>query len=66
MILRSYALDGNMLSWDDMGVFGKTSLGNESSYNAGFALVDYIARTYGEAKLGRDFQEPGRCGRADR
>ena len=52
MILRSYALDGNMLSWDQMGVFGKTSLGNESSYNAGFALVDYIARTYGEAKLG--------------
>jgi hypothetical protein len=52
MILRSYALDGNMLSWDDMGVFGKTSLGNESAYNAGFALVGYIARTYGEAKLG--------------
>ncbi|MBP1646928.1 MAG: hypothetical protein H6Q30_373 [Bacteroidetes bacterium] len=51
MILRSYALDGNMLTWDQMGVFGKTSLGNESSYNAGFALVDYIARTYGEAKL---------------
>lgn len=51
MILRSYALDGNMLSWDAMGVFGKTSLGNESVYNSGFALVDYIARTYGEAKL---------------
>jgi hypothetical protein len=51
MILRSYALDGNMLTWDEMGVFGKTSLGNESSYNAGFAFVSYIAKTYGEQKL---------------
>jgi hypothetical protein len=51
MILRSYALDGNMLTWEQMGVFGKTSLGNESSYNAGFAFVSYIARRYGEGKL---------------
>ncbi len=51
MILRSYALDGNMLSWEQMGVFGKTSLGNESSYNAGFAFVGYIAQTYGAEKL---------------
>ncbi|MBP1654212.1 MAG: Tol biopolymer transport system periplasmic component [Bacteroidetes bacterium] len=51
MILRSYALDGNMLGWEEMGVFGKTSLGNESSYNAGFAFVSYIASTYGEEKL---------------
>lgn len=51
MILRMYALDGNMLSWDEMSVFGKTSLGNESSYNAGFAFVRYIAEKYGDAKL---------------
>lgn len=51
MILRSYALDGNMLTWEQMGVFGKTSLGNESSYNAGFAFVHYIARRYGEERL---------------
>ena len=51
MILRSYALDGNMLSWDQMAVFGKTSLGNESSYNAGFAFVSYIAAKYGEEAL---------------
>lgn len=51
MILRSYALDGNMLTWEQMGVFGKTSLGNESSYNAGFAFVGYIAHTYGVDKL---------------
>lgn len=51
MILRSYALDGNMLTWEQMGVFGKTSLGNESVYNSGFALTRYIAQTYGEDKL---------------
>jgi Tol biopolymer transport system component len=51
MILRMYALDGNMLSWSEMGVFGKTSLGNESSYNAGFALVKYISETYGADEI---------------
>ncbi|MBI4535159.1 MAG: PD40 domain-containing protein [Ignavibacteriae bacterium] len=51
MILRSYVLDGKMLTWEQMGVFGKTSLGNESSYNAGFAFVHYIAQRYGEEKL---------------
>ena len=51
MILRSYVLDGNMLTWNQMGVFGKTSLGNESVYNSGFALTRYIARKYGEDKL---------------
>jgi Tol biopolymer transport system component len=51
MILRSYALDSTMLTWEQMAVFGKTSLGNESSYNAGFAFVHYLARRYGEAKL---------------
>jgi Tol biopolymer transport system component len=51
MILRMYALDGNMLTWNEMSVFGKTSLGNESSYNAGFAFVHYIAERYGDDKL---------------
>jgi len=52
MILRSYALDNNMLTWNEMGVFSKTSLGNESVYNSGFALTRYIAQKYGEDKLG--------------
>jgi Tol biopolymer transport system component len=47
MILRMYALDSNMLSWNEMSVFGKTSLGNESSYNAGFNFVRYISEKYG-------------------
>ncbi|MFA6542456.1 MAG: biopolymer transporter Tol, partial [Bacteroidota bacterium] len=48
MILRMYALDSNMLSWNEMSVFGKTSLGNESSYNAGFSLTKYISEKYGQ------------------
>ncbi len=51
MILREYALNGNMLTWNEMGEFGKTSLGNESVYNAGFALTRYISQRYGEEKL---------------
>ncbi len=51
MILRMYALDGKMLTWNEMAVFGKTSLGNESAYNAGFAFVRYIADRYGEDKI---------------
>lgn len=51
MILRMYMLEGKPLSWDEMAVFGKTSLGNESSYNAGFSIVSYIAETYGAEKL---------------
>lgn len=47
MILRMYVLDGHMLTLDEMGGFGKTSLGNESTYNAGFAFVHYIAGRYG-------------------
>jgi len=51
MILRSYALDNKMLTWNQMGVFDKTSLGNESVYNSGFALTRYISQKYGEVKL---------------
>lgn len=51
MILREYALNGNMLTWNEMGEFGKTSLGNESVYNAGFALTRYISQRFGEEKL---------------
>ncbi len=51
MILRMYMLDGNPLSWEEMAVFGKTSLGNESSYNAGFSIIDFIAEKYGVDKL---------------
>lgn len=52
MILRSYVLDDNMLTWNEMGQFSSiTSLKAESIYNSGFALTQYIAKVYGEDKL---------------
>ncbi len=52
MILRSYVMDNNMLSYNEMGQFSSiTSLKAESIYNSGFAFVRYISRTYGEDKL---------------
>lgn len=57
MILRSYVLADSMLSWGEMSAFGKTSLGNESVYNAGYNLTRYIAQKYGEDKLRAITQE---------
>ena len=51
MILRMYMIDGNPLEWEEMAVFGKTSLGNESAYNAGFSIVHYVAERYGPDTL---------------
>ena len=51
MILRTAVLDNELLSLDDMGVFGKRGFGNEFVYDHGFALVRYIADTYGEQTL---------------
>lgn len=47
MILREYVLNHKMFTLQEMGGFGKTSLGNESTYNAGFAFVHYLSTTYG-------------------
>ncbi|MCB0751243.1 MAG: PD40 domain-containing protein, partial [Ignavibacteriae bacterium] len=60
MILRSYALDDKMLTWNQMGVFSKTSLGSESVYNSGFALTRYISQKYGEDKLREITQKLGK------
>lgn len=53
MILRCFALDDKMLSWNQMGVFAKNSLGSEAVYNSGYALTLYISQKYGEDKLTR-------------
>ena len=53
MILRMHILEGRPLTWEQMAVFGKTSLGNESSYNAGFSIVQYIAGAYGDTAVVR-------------
>ncbi|MBS1517478.1 MAG: PD40 domain-containing protein [Bacteroidetes bacterium] len=54
MILRSYIIGGNLLSWGEMGQFSSiTSLKAESIYNLGYALTRYIADKYGEDKLAK-------------
>ena len=51
MILRDRAIHGNLLSFTEMNTFGKKGIGNESTYNSGFALSTYIANEYGPEKL---------------
>jgi len=51
MILRMQVIDNKVLSWEELTAFGKTSLGNESVYNSGFSLVEFIAKNYGVGKL---------------
>lgn len=51
MILRDRILYNRLLTYNEMGVFGKTSHGNESSYNQGFAFVNYLCNRFGENVL---------------
>ncbi|MFQ6113086.1 MAG: hypothetical protein ACE5NG_03235, partial [bacterium] len=51
MILRTATLDNKLLSYNELGVFGKNSLGNEKVYNHGYAFVSYLAYTYGLGTL---------------
>jgi Tol biopolymer transport system component len=57
MILRTSVLEDEILNHKEMGVFGKNSLNNEKVYNHGFALVKYIADTYGVEALRRIFRQ---------
>ncbi|MFC1553715.1 BamA/TamA family outer membrane protein [candidate division KSB1 bacterium] len=51
MILRTRALEQGLYTLTEMGVFGKSSIGNESVYNHGFSFVEYLASTYGDEIL---------------
>ena len=51
MILRDRVINDNMLTFTEMNTFGKKGIGNESTYNSGFALSTYIANEYGSATL---------------
>jgi len=51
MILRDRTIHQNLLSFTEMNTFGKKGIGNESTYNAGFALINYIANEYGSYTL---------------
>ena len=48
MIIRDRILHEQLLTYNSMTVFGKSSHGNESAYNLGFSFVNYLARRFGE------------------
>ncbi len=51
MLIRTVVQAGKTLSFSEMGVFGKSSLGNERTYNSGYAFTRYLAKRYGTASL---------------
>ena len=53
MLIRTAVMAGKTLSYTEMGVFGKNSLGNERTYNAGCALVRYMSLKWGNDALHR-------------
>ena len=53
MILRDRVMTGKVLGFQEMGHFGKNSIGNESSYNQGFAFVRYLSENYGDSVVSR-------------
>ena len=57
MILRCGALEDKMLTYDEMGFFGKSSMKGEQVYDHGFGLVNYIAAEYGADAITRITKE---------
>jgi len=57
MILRDRVINDNLLSFTEMNTFGKKGIGNESTYNSGFALATYIANEYGSDVLSKVMEE---------
>ncbi len=51
MVIRDRILNEQLLTYNQMTVFGKTSHGNESSYNLGFSFAKYLAERFGEEVL---------------
>ncbi len=51
MILRDRVMNNNLLTLTEMNTFGKSGIGNESTYNAGYKFCRFIALSYGADKL---------------
>ena len=47
MLLRMATLEDDLLSYTNMGVFGKDGFKSEQVYNQGYAFLNYLADTYG-------------------
>ncbi len=59
MILRDRVMTDRLLDLDEMGTFGKNSIGNESAYNQGFAFVKYLGETFGDTVLAKIAHQAG-------
>jgi Tol biopolymer transport system component len=52
MIVRDRVIHDAFYTYEEMGVFGKTGLGNESAvYNFGYSLVEYLCSRFGDGIL---------------
>ena len=51
MILRDRVMNNSLLTLTEMNTFGKSGIGNESTYNAGYKFCRFIALSYGADKL---------------
>jgi hypothetical protein len=49
MILREAALNNKIMSWNDIGHFGHSGIGNEVVYNTGYAFARYLAERFGSS-----------------
>lgn len=61
MLLRDQVLHRKMLSFAEIGTFGKRGVGNESVYNYGFAFVNYLCDRFGPeviSKLTKELAKP--------
>ncbi|MDZ7266160.1 MAG: DPP IV N-terminal domain-containing protein [candidate division KSB1 bacterium] len=51
MLLRTAVVEDKLLTYSEMNVFGKNSIGSERVYNQGYSLVTYLAGKHGAAVL---------------
>ena len=51
MILRDRVIFGKMMTFNEINTFGKKGIGNESTYNTGFAFANYIANRFSSESL---------------
>ena len=57
MILRDRVIFDKMMTFNEINTFGKKGIGNESTYNTGFAFATYIANRFGSESIKDIFQE---------
>ena len=56
MILRDRVIFDKMMTFNEINTFGKKGIGNESTYNTGFAFATYIANRFGPESIKNLFQ----------